>query len=192
MTPITPERPPTKAQIARLARYERIIDAARDIAEADGWAAVTVRRLADAIGYSQPVLYGHFPDGRDGIVRAVAMDGFTRLADTLTASEPSPAAVVDGYLAFAAAHPATYDAMFSMPTDIVFASDDTPEALRVSFARLSAVVAGTGDPETNAELLWIALHGLVELQRHGRLRPAYAQERRDRLVAMFTNHGDHR
>ena len=192
MTPITPDRSPTKAQVARLARYKRIIDTARDIAETDGWAAVTVRRLADAIGYSQPVLYGHFPDGRDGIVRAVAMDGFTRLADTLTASAPSAGAVVDGYLAFAAAHPATYEAMFSMPTDIVFAADDTPETLRASFARLMTVVAGADDPETSAELLWTALHGLVELQRHGRLRPAYAQDRRDRLVAVFTNHDDRR
>jgi hypothetical protein len=25
------------------------------------------------------VLYGHFPDGRDGIVRAVAIDGLTEL-----------------------------------------------------------------------------------------------------------------
>ena len=60
---------PTRAQAARAARELQIVTAAREIAEADGWPAVTVRRLADAIGFSQPVLYGHFPDGRDPIQR---------------------------------------------------------------------------------------------------------------------------
>ena len=69
---------PTKAQLARAGRRDRIVQAAREIAEGDGWPAVTVRRLADTIGFSQPVLYGHFPDGRDGIIRAVALAGFAR------------------------------------------------------------------------------------------------------------------
>ena len=58
---------PTKAQLARAGRRDRIVAAAREIAEVEGWPAVTVRRLADTIGFSQPVLYGHVPDGRDGI-----------------------------------------------------------------------------------------------------------------------------
>jgi AcrR family transcriptional regulator len=37
-------------------RRQQILDTARVAAEADGWAAVTSRRLADAIGYTQPVL----------------------------------------------------------------------------------------------------------------------------------------
>jgi Helix-turn-helix domain len=37
------------------------------------------RRLADAIEYSQPVRYSHFP-GKDGILAAVALEGFTELA----------------------------------------------------------------------------------------------------------------
>ena len=38
-------------------RRRAIIAAARDRAESEGWTAVTTRHLADAIGYSQPVLY---------------------------------------------------------------------------------------------------------------------------------------
>jgi hypothetical protein len=38
-------------------RRQVIIDAARELAEADGWESVTTRRLADRIEYSQPVLY---------------------------------------------------------------------------------------------------------------------------------------
>ncbi len=60
-------------------RRQQILDAARAMAEADGWAAVTSRRLADAIGYTQPVLYGHFPGGKAEIMRTVALAGFAEL-----------------------------------------------------------------------------------------------------------------
>ena len=62
----------------REARREQIIGAARRIAELEGWSSVTIRRLADEISYSHPVLYGHFAS-RDGILAAVAIDGFGEL-----------------------------------------------------------------------------------------------------------------
>ena len=39
---------------------------------------MTIRRLADEIEYSQPVLYSHF-ENRDAIVAAVAVEGFLEL-----------------------------------------------------------------------------------------------------------------
>ena len=54
----------------RAEREQRIIAAARMLAEQDGWASVTVRRLAQEIEYSQPVLYARF-ENRDAIVGAV-------------------------------------------------------------------------------------------------------------------------
>ncbi|WP_433364640.1 TetR/AcrR family transcriptional regulator [Actinoplanes sp. CA-142083] len=171
---------PTKAQLARAARRDRIVDAAREIAEADGWAAVTVRRLADTIGFSQPVLYGHFPDGRDGIVRAVALDGFAHLAEHLTAAGDL-GGVCGAYLDFARSQPATYEAMFSMPTDLEFARPATPEPLRAAFGPL---LSAAGD-ETRAEVLWSALHGLADLSRHGRLRPDYATARVETLIGLL-------
>lgn len=173
-------KPPTRAQLARAGRRDRIVDAAREIAEADGWPAVTVRRLADTIGFSQPVLYGHFPDGRDGIIRAVALAGFTRLAEALTAAGEL-ADLCTAYLEFARSSPATYEAMFSMPTDLEFARSTTPEPLLAGFAPL---LAATGD-ETRAELLWSALHGIADLSRHGRLRPDLETARIDVLIALL-------
>jgi AcrR family transcriptional regulator len=184
---------PTKAQAARAAREHQIVTAARSIAETDGWPAVTVRRLADAIGYSQPVLYGHFPDGRDGIVRAVAIEGFERLATVLagigtgTAGPARVRAVVQRYLAFARDNPAVYDAMFSMPIGLAFATSSAPAPLREAFAAINYAVAGAdADPETRAELLWSALHGLAELSRHKRLRPSHEQARVRLLVELFS------
>ena len=75
--PATARRDRERAQ-----RHQMIITAARELAEAEGWDAVTTRRLAERIEYSQPVLYSHF-DGKDAIVRAVAIQGFEELANHL-------------------------------------------------------------------------------------------------------------
>ena len=174
---------PTKAQLARAGRRDRIVGAAREIAEVHGWPAVTVRRLAEAIGYSQPVLYGHFPDGRDGIIRAVALDGFARLAEVLTAAGDLHG-ICTAYLDFARSRPATYEAMFSMPTDLEFARPTTPEPLRAAFGPLLSTM---GD-ETRAEILWSALHGLADLSRHGRLRTSHETVRVDKLIDLL-RHG---
>ena len=63
----------------RAQRYELILAAARELAEAEGWDAVTTRRLAGLIDYSQPVLYSHFK-GKADIMAAVATRGFEELA----------------------------------------------------------------------------------------------------------------
>src|SRR5947209_8688435 len=99
----------------RAARRQLITATARKLAEAEGWDAVTTRRLSTEIEYSQPVLYKHFSN-MEGIVESVAVQGFGELAD----------------------------------------------------------------------VLWAALHGLVTLDRSGRLRPEYQAARVDLLVAEFS------
>src|SRR5215470_16450200 len=66
----------------RAEREDRIVAAARVIAEREGWSAVTIRRLAEEIEYSQPVLYSHF-ENRDAIVAAVAVEGFREITKAL-------------------------------------------------------------------------------------------------------------
>ena len=62
----------------RAERYERIVAAARELAEAEGWDAVTTRRLAELIEFSQPVLYSHFK-GKADIMAAVATEALRSL-----------------------------------------------------------------------------------------------------------------
>src|SRR5215469_6080263 len=69
----------------RAERERLIIAAARKLAEAEGWDAVTTRRLAAEIDYSQPVLYTHF-SGKNAIMTAVAVEGFADLAAALRAA----------------------------------------------------------------------------------------------------------
>jgi AcrR family transcriptional regulator len=178
----------------RAQRHDLIIAAARDLAEAEGWEAVTTRRLAELVEYSQPVLYSHF-DGKDAIVRAVAIEGFADLADQLrearsAVDEPALAlrAVCSAYLTFAAGRPALYQAMFVLPIDVTFASEDTPSPLKAAFGELvGALTPFGGEPDRRAEVTWAALHGLAVLCRGGRIPPEGQQARIDLLVSQIVN-----
>jgi AcrR family transcriptional regulator len=157
---------------------------ARAIAEREGWDAVTIRRLADEIEHSQPVLYSHF-ENRDAIVAAVAVEGFREitvaLQDATTGSTGKRNVlknVAKAYLAFALRHPALYEAMFILPTNLRFAEAETRPELRAAFEALAAVVTPfCVGVAVATETLWAALHGLAELERSGRIRPDARDER---------------
>jgi AcrR family transcriptional regulator len=170
----------------RAERHQLIIDAARELAEAEGWDAVTTRKLAEKVEYSQPVLYSHFK-GKDAIVRAVAIEGCGELARQLrkaraTQGKSRLRAAAEGYLAFARERPALYDAMFVQQVDIPFGTDEVPQELRDAFGELVAAVepvAGDRDLETLTEVFWSALHGIATLTHGKRLRPDHHEARLD-------------
>ena len=164
-------------------RRDQVIRAARDLAESDGWAAVTMRRLAGELGVTQPVLYSAFA-GRQALIDAVALNGFDDVAAALEAVDPSPRARIRAYLDFAAARPRLYEAMFSLPSGLAFAAGDIPEPLQRAFSAIQ--VAFPDADGTRAEVAWSALHGLAALQASGRLRPNEAQARLDLLHRMLT------
>ncbi|MFQ6327125.1 TetR/AcrR family transcriptional regulator [Nocardia sp. CWNU-33] len=178
----------------RAERHQRIIDTARELAEAQGWEAVTVRRLAERIEYSQPVLYSHFT-GKVAIVSAVAEQGFADLGATLHeartgASNPAAAlaAVARAYLDFATANPARYDAMFVLTTELKF-GPEAPKALKDSFGEIEAAYepfAGANDLQAGTEVAWAALHGVATLDRGGRLRPDLREQRIEVLMSQWT------
>jgi len=179
----------------RAARRRLIIGTARRLAEAEGWDAVTTRRLSTEIEYSQPVLYKHFA-GMEDIADAVALDGFAELAEAIRAAHSDDDAAGDtltriaqAYLDFASDNPAVYDAMFTRATTLRFAAQDTPPQLAAAFAALHqavGMVADDQDTDTLTEVFWAALHGLVTLGRTGRLRPAYDSDRLQLLVNELT------
>jgi AcrR family transcriptional regulator len=172
----------------RAEREHRIVAAARVIAEREGWDAVTIRRLAEEIEFSQPVLYSHF-ENKDAIVAAVAVEGFKELTVALreaaggsTGRRNALKNVAMAYLAFARSRPALYDAMFVLPTDLRFAEAGTRPELHAAFEAIAAVVAPfCADIADVTETFWAALHGLAALDRSGRIRPS-ARGKRIALV----------
>jgi AcrR family transcriptional regulator len=182
-----------RKQRERAERERLIVATAREIAEQQGWDAVTTRQLAERIEYSQPVLYSHFRGKRE-IIGAVALEGAAEMAAALRAATSAAndgprarvSALARAYLDFAERNPAVYDAMFQLDGGLAFADQDTPEPLKDAFAALLETlgeVAGDGvHPGLFTELFWAALHGLATLTRAGRLPPAYAERRVELLV----------
>ncbi|MFD9071398.1 TetR/AcrR family transcriptional regulator [Streptomyces lasiicapitis] len=181
-----------RKQRERAERERLIVATARELAEQQGWDAVTTRRLAERIEYSQPVLYSHFRGKRE-IIGAVALGGAAEMAAAVRA-EASAAdgprarvtALARAYLDFADRNPAVYDAMFQLDGGLAFAQEDTPEPLKDAFAALLeslSEVAGDGvHPGLFTEVFWAALHGLATLTRSGRLPPGDAERRVELLV----------
>ncbi|NKI44201.1 TetR/AcrR family transcriptional regulator [Streptomyces physcomitrii] len=176
----------------RAERERLIVATARELAEQQGWGAVTTRLLAERIEYSQPVLYSHFRGKRE-IIGAVALEGAVELAAAVRAATSAAdgprervAALARTYLDFAERNPAVYDALFQLDGGLAYAREDTPEPLKDAFAALLECltgVAGKGvHPGMFTEVFWAALHGLATLTRAGRLRPEDAGPRVELLV----------
>ena len=181
-----------RKQRERAGRERLIVATARELAEQQGWDAVTTRRLAERIEYSQPVLYSHFRGKRE-IIGAVALEGAAEMAVAVraaasTAHSPRErvAALARAYLDFAERNPAVYDALFQLDGGLAYAQEDTPEPLKDAFAALLeslGEVAGDGvDPGLFTEVFWASLHGLATLTRAGRLPPEVTEQRVELLV----------
>lgn len=163
-------------------RREQITRAAWRVAEAEGWPAVTMRRIAGEVGATQPVVYSVFA-GRQEVIDAVALDGFRALADAVDAVEPVPRARMRAYLDFAAAHPAIYEAMFSMPSDLRFATG-SDDALVRAFEAIGESFPGSDD--IRVEVAWATLHGLATLEAGGRLPAETSQARFEQALDQVT------
>ena len=181
-----------RKQRERADRERLIVATARELAEQQGWDAVTTRRLAERIEYSQPVLYSHFRGKRE-IIGAVALEGASEMAVAMrsaTAAASTPrdrvAALARAYLDFAEHNPAVYDALFQLDGGLAYAQEDTPEQLKDAFAALLETlgeVAGDGvEPELFTEVFWASLHGVATLTRSRRLLPEDAERRIELLV----------
>jgi AcrR family transcriptional regulator len=94
---------------------ERVIATAAQIADADGLDAVTLARVAAALGVKSPSLYNHVA-GRDDLVRGVGLLGLRELAATVReaaigrSGTDGLVASAGAYRAFVLEHPGRYSA----------------------------------------------------------------------------------
>src|SRR5215468_4665929 len=92
---------------------ERILEAARDIVRREGFGALTIRKIADAIEYAPGTLYLYF-ENRDAIARELSSEGFRKLLEAFAPAEKiaEPRARLDAighaYVRFGIENPETY------------------------------------------------------------------------------------
>ena len=98
----------------------RILDAARELFARDGYDAVTMRKIAEAVEYSPTAIYLHFKD-KESLVRELCIADFDSLARSFQriAREPDPLERLRraglAYADFAVEHPNHYRLMFMTP-----------------------------------------------------------------------------
>ncbi len=156
----------------------RILDAAREMFAREGYAAVSMRKLAQRIEYSPTAIYLHFED-KDDLFRAVCDETFVGLVKRLAKQRrdlgADPLACLEAglheYIVFGLKHPEHYIVTFLQPmrgdSPAGFAGSPGDKAfgyLRQAVA--DCVAAGVIRPtpvEETAQVLWMAIHGLVSL-----------------------------
>lgn len=161
---------------------DRILRAARALFERDGASAVSMRRVADAVGLSPMAIYRHFPN-REALLRRICDDSFHEIAHHWSARNRGAdvmariVALQGIYLDYALAYPHLFDHAFSTrredarryPDD--FRARRSPTLNEVADAVADAQTAGVlkqDDPWEVALTLWAHSHGLIALYRAGR------------------------
>ena len=157
---------------------QKILDVSREILLSQGFAALTMRRVAEAIDYSPAAIYLHF-QSREQIAQELCFAGLRQLYERLqsvTAKEPGTrlSGYARAYLEYAQSDPETYRLIFMADPQLskaVFTHRDSgggEAALELIVAACSELSTGSkktgAKPLELAELFWAALHGLASLR----------------------------
>ena len=157
---------------------QKILDVSREILLSQGFAALTMRRVAEAIDYSPAAIYLHF-QSREQIAQELCFAGLRRLYERLqsvTAKDPATrlSGYARAYLEYSQSDPETYRLIFmadSQLTKAVFTHQDSgggEGALRLIVTAFTELHNGSkktfGKPSELAELFWASLHGLASLR----------------------------
>lgn len=159
-----------------------ILNAAQEIAVREGWGAVSIRKIAERIEYSPPMVYEYFDD-KEALLRAIKAEAFGRLLiemqhDHQRARNTQEAIALIGqsYLDFAFANPALYRIMHGLdgvPFDTQVSHDPAqkpPEVLTVIGFVMNALQDWATEQGIRFEsvenaffMMWASMHGLIAL-----------------------------
>jgi AcrR family transcriptional regulator len=158
---------------------KRILDEARKIIVAEGFDALTIRRVADAVEYAPGTLYLYF-ENRDAIARELCLGVYQAMYDALVPVtkiknvQKRMRAFLQGYVAFALSAPEMYrlafmfDPKFSdalLQNGPIEGADGPGQQI---FAFLMSTIAELKQDDAEAfalaEMVWSAVHGIASLK----------------------------
>jgi len=164
----------SRGRTRTVAGRPEILAAARSIGIRMGWKAVTIRAVAQQLGYTSPLLYEHFQDKQE-ILTELAIESQAALAREMLhdlPADPSRAvlSMVERYWTFMLENKQLYRLMNGMDGVLIDRNKVTAVAQR-SFEAATAIVrtwlitecrSGAG-VEHLFEDLWALLHGMAAL-----------------------------
>jgi len=164
---------------------QSILSAAREIAAEEGWQAVTTRKVAERIEYSQPTIYEYF-ENKEAILLALLRSGYQQLVTVMEeafASTDDPEArllaMTEAYWDFAFRSPELFQVMHGL-AGISFGRyghPDTPVEIKQSFGLAREAIeqwaqargVERADITDLVEARRGLIHGLITLALTGRI-----------------------
>ena len=165
----------TRREKQRIANREGILQATLEIAEREGWSAVTIRKIANEIDYTSPIIYQHF-DNKEAALHALLERGYDSLQEEMRCVAPSadPDAqlleMARAYLHFVQAQPHLYQLMSGMSGTALDPDGDIRKSAASGVISLVVgVIEGwadkkqvkVADPLAACEACWGVLHGMA-------------------------------
>jgi len=153
-----------------------ILDTAWEMVVTEGWQSFSIRKVADAIEYSVPVIYSHF-ENKDAIMLEFNRKGFQLLAEALAKAkvgQDKPAdqirAMGRAYWDFAFKNKEYYQLMYGLGIPTCATARMIPALQDLTEVITSSIVAmvepgkkPTFDPWLKYQSFWSMLHGLVSI-----------------------------
>ncbi len=153
-----------------------ILDTAWEMVVTEGWHSFSIRKIADAIEYSVPVIYSHF-ENKDAILLEFNRKGFQLLSEVMAEAkkgkdEPAEQirAMGRAYWDFAFKNKEYYQLMFGLGIPTCEAVSKIPAIAAYSEEIIGSIVAmvepgkkPSFDPFLKYQSFWSMLHGLVSI-----------------------------
>lgn len=168
-----------------------ILQAAWRLVEKEGWQSLSIRKIADAIEYSAPVIYDHFAN-KEAILLEFTKRGFQQLNEELIKAkdkfknpEQQMEAIAYAYWKFAFNHKEYYQLMYGLGMPGCEAVKQIPELATFTEIILAPVREmlkksknTDADPYLKLHTFWSTLHGLISINMMGK------HDNKDELNAM--------
>jgi AcrR family transcriptional regulator len=167
----------SKERIQRLKEETRIsiLDAAFKIVKNEGWQSLSMRKIADEIEYTAPIIYEYYAN-KEAILQELTRKGYQVLTADLTqarenASTPEKQleAMWLAYWDFAFAHKEYYQLMFGVEMNCCVMKAEIPEiqapAKMISEAIQKILKVPLNDDAvcTKYYTFWSVVHGLISI-----------------------------
>jgi AcrR family transcriptional regulator len=155
----------------------QILATAWQMVKDEGWQSLSIRKIADAIGYSVPVIYDHF-ENKEAIVIEFARNGFQLLTKKIAKAKDKSTdpieqvkAIADAYWSFACRNREYYQLMYGVGMqgcEIDKCFPERKELRNLVMEPIAAIVSKSkekgADPCLKYFTFWSILHGLISIK----------------------------
>lgn len=169
----------------RQALRSAILTAARKLAAEQGWTAVSIRKIAEQVEYSPPMIYEYFAD-KDSLLWALNDVGYVELRERLQAvidatpsAESALRAMSGSYWDYAHAYPEMFRVMNGLDGAYLgpLEKDNKSPAMLNAMTQVLSVIerwgheSGIAIPDVEGAFMsyWCAVNGIVTTSLAGRI-----------------------